>query len=339
MPRRRLPQNAYLPVGLSPHGKKFRARDGDRWKTFEPPLESAITAYKAWRDSVSTHLIMSALDTWAFDYLPQMVKAKRLSARTMEDYQKDIEPLKAGIGHIPVPMLTPANCAKLRDGLLNVKGGHARNIMACLGSFMRWCVETGRRDTNPVKLVRNLPQSQSTALPTPEEFAAVYAAASPMVKLAMILGRRCAARPADILKIGPAYVRDGCIVFAQNKTENAVRIALVGDLARLVAEHMAQQVVRSTFVYNQEGKPYTVGGFGCEMRKAKVKAGVRGTFGLAQLRPMAATEVYQATGDIRKVMALTGHKTEAQCLKYIRQYVPETAQPNDKPILYIAKNG
>jgi integrase len=339
MPRRRLPQNAYLPIGLSPHGRKFRARDGEHWKTFEPPLENAIAAYKAWRDNASKHLIGTALDTWAFDFLPVSVASKQLKARTMKDYHADIAPLKAGIGHIPVAALTPAHCATLRDTLHAEKGGHARNIMACLGSFMRWCVETGRRHDNPTKLVRQLPQSQSSRLVTDAEFSAVYEHAPPMVRIAMTIGLRTAARPADILKLGPQHVRDGKLWFDQNKTENAVCIALIGDLARIVNDHLSQSIVYPTFVHTRGGNAYTVDGFAALMRKAKLDAGIEDAFGLSQLRPKAATDVYQSTSDVKKVMALTGHKTEAQALRYIRQYVPQIAEPNQKKLLYIAKLG
>lgn len=333
MPRRRLPINAHLPVGLQPHRKRWRTRHEGRWISFDGPLENAITAYKAWLTGRDSSLIGPALDLWATTYVPALVKQGRLKQRTADDYRRDIEPLKRGAGKIPIAKFTAAHGAKLRDALIETERGHARNVMAALSAFFRWAVETGRANANPMREVRKLPISRCEVLVTDADYAALYAVARPCVRIAMTLGLRTAARPDDILSLGPKHVKDGAIEFRQGKTGNMVRIALVGDLARVVAEHMAH-VVYPTFVHTLTGEKFTVSGFGANMRDDKSASGVKGKFGLAQLRPKAATDVYQATGgDIRAVMALTGHRTEAQALAYIRKFVPVTARPNEKVVL------
>lgn len=49
-----------------------------------------------------------------------------------------------------------------------------------------------------------------------------------------------------------------------------VEIELVGELERLIDEHLAQQkadnAARPTFVYTREGTPYTVDGIGAMFR-------------------------------------------------------------------------
>lgn len=230
MARRRLPENMLLPKGLSPHGRKYRARSDGKWITFDGPVENAITAFKAWAGGQNKRMIGVALDEWAFHYLPGMVRSKALKQRTMEDYQRDIEPLKIGVGHVPFQALTPAICAKLRDALRETKGGHARNIYSCFVSFMRWSVETGRIDRNVAKDVRQLPIRRSRELVTDEDYLAIYGEGTRSVQIGMTLGLRTAARPADILKMGPRHVKNGVLDFDQGKTGGGVRILVEGDL-------------------------------------------------------------------------------------------------------------
>lgn len=111
-------------------------------------------------------------------------------------------------------------------------------------------------------------------------------------------------------------------------SEHALHIYAPKPLTRL-AHIDTCRIVRETFVHAADGSAYTVPGIGSMLRRYCKNAGVE-SFGLTHLRPKAITDVYQDTGDIRKVMALSGHKTERQALAYVRQFVPIVAQPNER---------
>ncbi len=231
-----------------------------------------------------------------------------------------------------------------RDARAQVAPSHVRNEMACLSAAMSYAVTSERIERNPCLDVGRPGRRRRLRLITDAEYLAVYASAERSVQLAMILAVRTLALPTDVLAMGPrnlVRLDDGRRVlrFARNKTGTLVEIETVGDLGRIIDEHLAADVVRPTFVFRRDGKPYTVEGIGAMFRrycvgtKEKLRAQPIPDFGLRDLRAKGATDEYRNGRALRELQHLLGHRSQQTTEIYLKSIVPETVRPNERPIV------
>lgn len=299
-----------------------------------------MRAFAAWKEAGGKRdTVAWLLDTFTTLVCAGKVKAKALAPRTARDYKRDAETLKAGLGHIGIRRLEPRHVADYRNAREPDAPSHVRNELACLSAAMAYAVETGLATTNPCREVRRTVRRRRERLIAHEEYLAVYDRAGPMIRRAMTLAIRTLAQPADILRMGPRdVVRRGdrrVLRFLRGKTRRPVEVEIVGELARVIDEALAEQVVRETFVHARSGAAYTVSGVGAMFRRHCVTAKVA-DFGLRDLRAKGATDMYLAGGDVRTICSLLGHATEQTTRIYIKSYLPETVRPNEVAIVAAA---
>lgn len=331
-----------LPPGLYQHGRQYRARTlTGEWRYFGTQYAEAMHAYAAWRhegdqapDSVGWWL-----DLFVGTVCPAKVKAGALAPRTARDYANDAKTLKAGIGHIPLKALSAEHVATYRDARAQDAPAHVRHELACLSAALSEALEKGKVRANVARGVRRPKRHVRERYVTDAEYLAVYSAAGDAVKRAMTLAVRTLALPADVLAMGPRNIvrlPDGSRVlrFARGKTGVQVEIAVEGDLARIVDQALAETVVRQTFVHRRDGKPFTRDGIGAMFRRycSEKNANVQ-DFGLRDLRAKGATDEYRAGRPLRDLQHLLGHKSQRTTEIYLKALVPETVQPNTRPIV------
>src|SRR5207249_11949906 len=97
---------------------------------------------------------------------------------------------------------------------------------------------------------------------------------------------------------------------------NARGDRVVGELARIIDEHVGADVVRPTFVYTRDGSAYTVDGIGAMFRRYCKDAKVA-DFGLRDLRAKGATDEYRAGRPLRELQHLLGHRSQQTTEIYI----------------------
>jgi len=120
--------------------------------------------------------------------------------------------------------------------------------------------------------------------------------------------------------------------FARGKTRVVVEIEIVGELAKIIDECLAASVVRSTFVHREDGERYTTDGLTSMFRRHCVAAKVT-DFGLRDLRAKGATDEYRAGRPIRELQHLLGHKSVRTTEIYLKELIPETVRPNERPMI------
>lgn len=343
MGRRRLHDDPLkpLPRGLYAHRRRFRTRGVDRkWIYFEPPYEDACVAYRAWLNDHQRGTIAWLLDYFATIVAPAKVRAQQLAERTARDYKRDREVLQGALGHIPIAALTPKHVSEFRNARAPEAPSHVRNELACLSAAMSYAVEAGHAPRNPCRDVRRPSRRRRMRLVSDAEYLEVYQRAEPSVRIAMTLALRTLALPGDVLAMGPRNLvtADGrrILRFARGKTGVPVEIEVIGELAQVIDAHLAQTVVRQTFVHTEKGAAYTVDGIGAMFRRYCAKAAIS-DFGLRDLRAKGATDEYRSGRSLRELQHLLGHRSVRTTEIYIKSLVPEVVRPNLRPVLAEAK--
>ncbi|MBX9791259.1 MAG: tyrosine-type recombinase/integrase [Sphingomonas sp.] len=121
-----------------------------------------------------------------------------------------------------------------------------------------------------------------------------------------------AQRSGDVRFMDPAIIAGGRIRLEQNKTSNAVDIPVV---APLQASLDAGPLGTVTLLETKDGKPFTKKGFYGMMKKACRKAGLEHCSPHG-LRKAAAKRCKEAGCTNEEGMAITGHKSEKEYLRY-----------------------
>lgn len=158
----------------------------------------------------------------------------------------------------------------------------------------------------------------------------VHAAAEPHVQFMMLMAYLTGQRVADTIKMKVADIHDNELWIRQNKTGAKVRIKIQGELAMLIEmalQWRADAVCDNLFVKN--GRPVSYAMLNGGIRRAREKAGVKGTaedFEFRDLRAKAATDVDDAV-DIEAARKLLGHTTQKMTVNYIRRRKGALVEP------------
>jgi len=88
-----------------------------------------------------------------------------------------------------------------------------------------------------------------------EVYKMVHDAAEPALRDALDLAYLTGQRPADVLKLTRADIKDGALWLRQNKTRNKLRIAIVGELAVLLERMNGKKVTGLKLINMEDGKP------------------------------------------------------------------------------------
>lgn len=345
-PRKLVDAERPLPPGLYLHGRQFRALDRSRkWISFGEHYPEALKAFGAWREAGNAGgargTIGALLDDFVERECRRRVAARRLAERTARDYRRDRVILKKGLGHFRIEQLRPTDIGIFRDAREVDAPAHVRNELACLSAALQWAVDRGLLDANPAREVKRAARDKRMRLITHDEYLAVYLVATEPVKLAMTLAVRTLGLPGDILELGPRHLVRGAkgerlLRFQRGKTKIPVEVLVEGELATLIDAHLAERVVRATFVSKvrpkHAGKQYTVDGIGSMFRRYCATAGIS-DFGIRDLRAKGATDMHRAGVPLQEIQLLLGHASVRTTEIYIKSLLPGIARPNATAII------
>jgi integrase len=148
--------------------------------------------------------------------------------------------------------------------------------------------------------------------------------------LAYLIGQR----PADVLKLTRADVKDGALWLRQNKTRNKLRISVEGELAALLERIGSRKVTGLALINMPDGTPmtkYMMRGAMDRARDAAAKANPElekriHEFQFRDLRAKAATDKDEAEG-ITAAQEQLGHTTPMMTKHYIRHRKGKLVKP------------
>ncbi len=346
MGRRRKDGN---PLGLEPrveyhHGQfRYHHRDGTK-ESLGTDLAKANQRARIYNDPDGVYgtlgsFVMLFLGAARAGRLPA---GHKLSARTIEDYDKEADFLKES----PLWKMMPADLVlepnligeyrdhRAPDGRGEVQANHA---LAMLSSTYDWLIETALAPgllINPVKLVTRFRRKPKDRYVRDHEYAPVYELAIPSVRMAMAIVYGTLQRPSDVLALPPSPVetmsvaglQKRVLAVQQSKTGRIVRIEVDAELESALGMLTAGKVVvlPRALVHGRGGEGYTEDGIAAMLRRYCIKAGVR-PFGLMDVRSKGATDMYLRDVSLEKIQLLMGHKSVQTTEIYIKRLMATVA--------------
>ena len=176
---------------------------------------------------------------------------------------------------------------------------------------------------NPCHGVNGFTEAGRDRYVTDAEFEAVRKVAHPMVGDAMELALLTGQRPADVLKIQRADIRDGALWITQNKTGTKRAIEITGELAAVIARMNAKprDQLSPYLLQDDNGQPISKTTLRSRFNKARTVAKV--SFQFRDIRAKTATD----TGDLAHSQSLLGHKKRDMTEHYVRRHSGQRVKP------------
>lgn len=165
-------------------------------------------------------------------------------------------------------------------------------------------------------------------------YSAVWESASEALRDAIDLAYLTGQRPADVLKLSHADIKDGAIVIRQNKTRKLLRVAVEGQLAAVIKRVCERKVVGTTLICTTAGQPLTTfmlrGAFdrarvAAEEKHPKLSEQIK-AYQFRDLRAKAGTDKEESSG-MSAAQDQLGHTTSAMTSHYVRHRRGKLVKP------------
>lgn len=221
--------------------------------------------------------------------------------------------------------------AKGKEG--QVRANREKALFSHIWNFARERGMTAK--PNPCAGVRGFRETGRDTYVDDETYQAVWAEADGPTRNAMELAYLTGQRPADVLKLVLADVRDGAIWLRQNKTNQRLRIAVEGKLAMLVERLKVRtatsgKVQSLALVCNEQGAALTAHALRFRFENAREAAAKKArrqkqgelavaikAFQFRDLRAKAGTDKEESAG-MAAAKDQLGHTDEKMTRRYVR---------------------
>lgn len=243
---------------------------------------------------------------------------------TRRDNERELEKLEAVFGAVPIDAIRPADVREYLDIRGQQAQTRANREKALLSHIFNHARAWGYTDApNPCAGIRGFREAGRDRYVTDDEYQAVWTTADDGLRDAMDLALLTAQRPADVLKMNRADIRDGALWVTQNKTGKKLRIAIVGELAAVIDRILSRphKTNGPALIQNEAGSRISYAALRSRFDKARAAAGV--DFQFRDLRAKAATDV----ADLAHAQKLLGHKTRNMTEHYTKARAGEKVEP------------
>jgi integrase/recombinase XerD len=256
-------------------------------------------------------------------YASATFNALNISTRTWR--RRVLDHICSQHGDKPIAQLESTHIRRLRDEKAKTpSASHAR--LKALNALFGWAIEEDIVVYDPTVGVKPLSNySDGHHSWNPEEIAA-FEAIHPVgskARLAMSLMLYTACRRGDVVGLGPQHVKNGRLLYRQDKNKTRkpvdINIPLHDDLVKIIAE---TPIHHAAFLVTEQGRPFSVAGFGNKFRKWCNEAGLPHCSAHG-LRKATAAHLAECGATSQEIMAITGHKS----LKLVERYTSAADKP------------
>ncbi|HUZ73183.1 MAG TPA: tyrosine-type recombinase/integrase [Stellaceae bacterium] len=248
-----------------------------------------------------------------------------LAERTRRDYQKVFDYLKP-LDPLPLHEIDGAYLYQVRDkAFAKRRRRFANYVKQVLSRLFNWGKRRGLAPANPaadVDAIRRPRDAKSVNRSWKDaEIAAVLAAASPELKVAIALGAYLGLREADMLVVTWKAYDGTAFEIRQRKTGETLWIPAHAELRAILN---AAKVRRTSpiIVVGARGQPYTQTGFQTRffglIRKLRLEGKIGDGLSFHGLRHTVGRKLAETGCDARTIAAILGHATTAMADHYSR---------------------
>lgn len=174
------------------------------------------------------------------------------SAITRANYQRYLDMIVREDGHRTVRGLKPHYVAKLRDRYQD-KPGKANNWLSIFKTLMDYAAFNDWRDDNPASRLKPLPIGEHEPWPA-SVLEQALSAASPMTRLAIVLGLTTGCRIGDAIRVQHKWLEGGVLEYTASKNKKEVAIPVHPLLTAEIAKLSRKAV---TVLYDRSGRPFS----------------------------------------------------------------------------------
>lgn len=223
-------------------------------------------------------------------------------------------------GNKPFAEMQPRHIRKRRDAMA-AKPEAANGMVKVLRQVFKYAVRYDLIDRNPAAEVELLKSGSegyhSWSLEEIEKFEEAHPIGT-TARLALALALYTGQRRGDLVQFGKQHVRDGWLIFTQNKNRNRnpvrLEIPIIPALRQVID---ASPTGDLAFLVTAQGRPFTNNGFGNRFREWCDKAGLSHC-SVHGLRKAAAARLAELGCTEFEIMAITGHQTSKEVTRYTK---------------------
>lgn len=213
-----------------------------------------------------------------------------------------------------------------------VRANREKALFSHIWNFAREKGMTNK--ANPCGGVRTFKEEGRDVYIDDELYDLVFSVAEAPLQDAMELAYLTGQRPADVLKLSRADIKDGALMVEQGKTGAKVRVMIEGQLAVLMERISSRKVMSLKLINSAGGTPltrYELRGAMDRARDAAIAqrpdlADAIKQFQFRDLRAKAATDTEEARG-MAASQAQLGHSTPVMTQRYVRHRLGKKVKP------------
>lgn len=255
---------------------------------------------------------------------------KRLNPRTQYVRRGILDRICIEKGSAPYAMMEPRHVRAMRDARAE-KPEAANAFIKSLRQVFAFAVEYDLADRNPARDVPYIRSGTEGFHSWSLEEVRQYEARHPVgskARLALALLLYTGQRRSDVVRFGRQHLRDGWLHFTQHKNRDrkpvTLSIPVIDELQRIID---ASETGDLAFLVSEHGRPYSDGGFGNRFRKWCDEAGLKNCSAHG-LRKTASAMLAELGCTEHEIMAITGHQTSKEVIRYTKAARQRTMAQN-----------
>lgn len=263
------------------------------------------------------------------------------AGRTQADYRQQLGPIYQFFDDPPAPLdsLRPLAIQQYMDWrgkTAPVRANRERALISVIWNFAR---RQGLTDApNPCAGIKGYTELGRDIYVEDDVYAAVWQAADVPLREALDLAYLTGQRPADVLRMTEADIRDDMLAIAQSKTRTKLRMRITGQLAELlegIAGRKREFSVRSlALICNEQGARLRTDALRYRFDQARRRAAKArpelaeaiAAYQVRDLRAKAGTDTADAR-DLVQAQKQLGHKSIRMTEHYVRARAGEKVDP------------
>ncbi len=341
-------KNSHLPPRMRARrqrsGKIYYYYDTGQAPRREIPLgDDYPLAVKKWAeleiDARSEHEQICTFRHVAERYVREVIPTK--ARRTQRDNMIELEKLYQFFDDPPAPLadIRPIHVRQYLDWRKEapVRANREKALFSHIWNKAR---EWGYTDLpNPCAGIKGFSERGRNIYVEDEVFQAVHNAADQPLRDAMDLAYLTGQRPADVLALQETDIRDGVLYLQQNKTGTKLRIAVTGELEKVLARIHQRKCGCSVrplrILVTESCVPLTAAALRKRFDRAREKACSAKpelskdiqAFQFRDLRAKAGTDKAETAGDIREAQKQLGHSSLVMTEHYVRNRKGDLTDP------------